>query len=138
MLRFSAAPMGPCPLLELLHDSILNTTHQQVRHQPLHLICYQCYLRLGSALAPLLRGESGEPALVLSTDAIRAELFGDAAVQGPWDEIRSQLLRGLKEGVAAGRPVIVVLPPMPAGPGGCRRRSGLWQRSFWAEKSGSD
>ncbi|MCX5947630.1 MAG: hypothetical protein NTY67_05415 [Cyanobacteria bacterium] len=68
--------------------------------------------------------------MVLSTDAIRVELFGDAGVQGPWDEIRSQLLRGLKEGVAAGWPVIVLLPPMPAGPGGCRRRSGLWQRSF--------
>ena len=37
------------------------------------------------ALAPLVTGASGEPALVLSTDAIRQELFGDAAVQGPWD-----------------------------------------------------
>lgn len=62
---------------------------------------------LARDLAPLLRSESGEPALVLSTDAIRAELFGDAGVQGPWDEIRSVMLQRLQEAVAAGRPVIV-------------------------------
>ena len=62
---------------------------------------------LARDLAPLLQSESGEPALVLSTDAIRAELFGDAAVQGPWDEIRAVLLQRLDEAVAAGRPVIV-------------------------------
>lgn len=58
-------------------------------------------------LAPLLKGDTGEPGLVLSTDAIRAELFGDAAVQGPWDEISALLLRRLHEAVAAGRPVII-------------------------------
>ena len=57
---------------------------------------------LASQLAPLLQGETGEPALVLSTDAIRAELFGDAAAQGPWDEIRTLLLQRLHEAVAAG------------------------------------
>ena len=62
---------------------------------------------LAQHLAPLLPGPNGEPALVLSTDAIRAELFGDAAVQGPWDEIRALLLQRLNEAVAAGRPVIV-------------------------------
>ena len=62
---------------------------------------------LAAQLAPLLQGETGEPALVLSTDAIRAELFGDAAVQGPWDEIRALLLQRLHEAVAAGRPVII-------------------------------
>ncbi|KAF0655147.1 kinase [Cyanobium sp. Copco_Reservoir_LC18] len=62
---------------------------------------------LARALAPLLQGESGEPALVLSTDAIRADLFGDAAVQGPWDEIRELLLQRLREAVAVGRPVII-------------------------------
>jgi predicted kinase len=39
---------------------------------------------LAGQLAPLLQGESGQPGLVLSTDVIRAELFGDAGVQGPW------------------------------------------------------
>jgi len=58
-------------------------------------------------LAPLLQRDPDEPALVLSTDAIRAELFGDASVQGPWDEIRTVMLRRLEEAVAAGRPVIV-------------------------------
>ena len=62
---------------------------------------------LARDLAPLLQGESGELGLVLSTDSIRAELFGDAAVQGPWDEIRSQLHSRLHEALAAGRPVIV-------------------------------
>jgi predicted kinase len=62
---------------------------------------------LAGQLAPLLQGESGQPGLVLSTDVIRAELFGDAGVQGPWDEIRSLLLQRLREAVAAGRPVIV-------------------------------
>jgi hypothetical protein len=52
-------------------------------------------------------GENGEPALVLSTDAMRAELFGDAAVQGPWDEIRAVLLKRLEDAVAAGQPVIL-------------------------------
>lgn len=62
---------------------------------------------LASNLAPLLPGESGDPALVLSTDAIRGELFGDPSVQGPWEEIRSLLLQRLQESVAAGRPVII-------------------------------
>ena len=62
---------------------------------------------LARDLAPLLKSESGEPALVLSTDAIRAELFGDAGVQGPWDEIRTLMLQRLKEAVAAGTPVIL-------------------------------
>ena len=62
---------------------------------------------LARQLAPLLQGVSGEPGLVLSTDAIREELFGDAAVQGPWEEIRALLLQRLREAVAAGRPVII-------------------------------
>jgi len=62
---------------------------------------------LAHQLAPLLQRESGEPALVLSTDAIRAELFGDAVVQGPWEEIRAVLLQRLNSAVADGRPVIV-------------------------------
>jgi predicted kinase len=37
---------------------------------------------LAHQLAPLLNGAEGQSAVVLSTDAIRAELFGDAAVQG--------------------------------------------------------
>ncbi len=62
---------------------------------------------LAGQLASLLQGASGEPGLVLSTDVIRAELFGDAGVQGPWDEIRALMLQRLREAVAAGRPVIV-------------------------------
>jgi predicted kinase len=62
---------------------------------------------LASDLAPLLTGDSGELPLVLSTDAIRAELFGDAAVQGPWEEVSALLLRRLHEAVAKDRPVIL-------------------------------
>lgn len=44
---------------------------------------------------------------MLSTDAIRAEVFGDAAVQGPWIDIQQRLQQRLIEAVAAGVPVIV-------------------------------
>ena len=59
------------------------------------------------ALAPLLRGPDGQAAVVLSTDAIRAEIFGDAAVQGPWSAIEQRLHERLIGAVAAGMPVIV-------------------------------
>jgi len=62
---------------------------------------------LARDLAPLLRGESGEPGLVLSTDGLRSELFGDAAVQGPWDEIRALLLQRLQEAIRRGTPVVI-------------------------------
>ena len=62
---------------------------------------------LAHALAPLLSGPDQPPALVLSTDAIRAEVFGDAAVQGPWPAIQQLLQQRLIEAVAADVPVIV-------------------------------
>ena len=62
---------------------------------------------LAHKLSPLLRGPNGEPGLVLSTDVIRAELFGDAAVQGPWPQIRERLNERLLEAVAADIPVII-------------------------------
>ncbi|MEB3277069.1 MAG: AAA family ATPase [Cyanobacteriota bacterium] len=62
---------------------------------------------LARQLAPLLQGANGEPGLVLSTDTIREELFGDAAVQGPWEEIRALLLQRLQAAVEAGTPVII-------------------------------
>ena len=62
---------------------------------------------LAKALAPLLTGPGETPALVLSTDVIRAEVFGDAAVQGPWVDIQQQLHQRIQEAVAAGIPVII-------------------------------
>jgi predicted kinase len=62
---------------------------------------------LARALAPLLSSPGEPPALVLSTDAIRAEVFGDAAVQGPWVDIQQRLHQRIQEAVAAGIPVIV-------------------------------
>jgi len=62
---------------------------------------------LAHTLAPLLSGPGDPPALVLSTDAIRAEVFGDAAVQGPWIDIQQRLHQRIQQAVAAGSPVIV-------------------------------
>jgi predicted kinase len=62
---------------------------------------------LAKALAPLLTGPGEAPALVLSTDVIRAEVFGDAAVQGPWGDIQQRLHQRIQEALAAGIPVIV-------------------------------
>ena len=45
--------------------------------------------------------------MVLSTDVVRGELFGDAAVQGPWRDIEALLHQRIREAVAAGVPVIV-------------------------------
>jgi hypothetical protein len=36
MLGFGTAAMGACPLLERLHDPILDATHQQVCHPSIH------------------------------------------------------------------------------------------------------
>ncbi len=62
---------------------------------------------MAQRLQPLLYGNEGQPAIVLSTDAIRAELYGDAAVQGPWNEIRAVLLQRLNAAAQAGTPVII-------------------------------
>jgi predicted kinase len=45
-------------------------------------------------------------AIVISTDALRAELFGDAAIQGPWVEIETLLLSRIRTAVAEHRSVI--------------------------------
>jgi predicted kinase len=71
----------------------------------------RCHLLIGppasgkSTLAEVLAERTG--AIVLSTDAIRAELYGDAAVQGPWSEIETLFHQRLKDAVAAGQPVIL-------------------------------
>ena len=56
---------------------------------------------LATVLAELVGGQ------VLSTDAIRAELFGDAGIQGPWEEVEAALHNRIREAVAAGVPVIL-------------------------------
>ncbi|MFN5698408.1 MAG: AAA family ATPase [Cyanobacteriota bacterium] len=71
----------------------------------------RCHLLIGppasgkTTLAGVLAELTG--AVVLSTDVVRAELFGDAAVQGPWRDIEAQLHQRIRESVAAGIPVIV-------------------------------
>lgn len=71
----------------------------------------RCHLLIGppasgkSTLAAVLAELTG--AIVLSTDAIRAELFGDAAVQGPWIEIEALFHQRLKDALVSGQPVIL-------------------------------
>lgn len=71
----------------------------------------RCHLLIGppasgkSTLAAVLAEQIG--AVVLSPDALREELFGDAGHQGPWPEIEAELHQRLKKNVAAGTPVIL-------------------------------
>jgi len=71
----------------------------------------RCHLLIGppasgkTTLAGVLAQLTG--AVVLSTDVVRGELFGDAAVQGPWCDIEALLHQRLREAVAAGTPVIL-------------------------------
>ena len=71
----------------------------------------RCHLLIGppasgkTTLAGVLAALSG--AVVLSTDRLRGELFGDAAVQGPWRDIEALLHQRIRAAVAAGTPVIV-------------------------------
>jgi predicted kinase len=71
----------------------------------------RCHLLIGppasgkTTLAGVLAQLTG--AVVLSTDVVRGELFGDVAVQGPWRDIEALLHQRLREAVAAGTPVIL-------------------------------
>jgi len=71
----------------------------------------RCHLLIGppasgkTTLAGVLAELTG--AVVLSTDVVRGEIFGDAAVQGPWRDIEALLHQRIRETVAAGIPVIV-------------------------------
>ncbi len=71
----------------------------------------RCHLLIGppasgkTTLAGVLAELTG--AVVLSTDVVRDELFGDAAVQGPWRDIEGLLHQRIRDSVAAGIPVIV-------------------------------
>ncbi len=71
----------------------------------------RCHLLIGppasgkTTLAGSLAKLTG--ALVLSTDVVRGELFGDAAVQGPWRDIEALLHQRIRKAMAAGTPVIV-------------------------------
>ncbi|MEB3291917.1 MAG: ATP-binding protein [Synechococcales bacterium] len=42
----------------------------------------------------------------ISTDRIRAQLYGDAAIQGNWADIENEVLQQIKAAIAAQRPVI--------------------------------
>ncbi|QPN66538.1 ATP-binding protein [Synechococcus sp. CBW1006] len=61
---------------------------------------------LAALLAPLV-GSADQPAEILATDQLRAELYGDPSIQGPWPELEALLQERLQAAVAAGRSVIV-------------------------------
>ena len=71
----------------------------------------RCHLLIGppasgkTTLAMALAELTG--AVLLSTDQLRDQLFGDAAVQGPWVEIEALLHQRIQASVAEGIPVIV-------------------------------
>ena len=75
----------------------------------------RCHLLIGppgsgkSTLAGLLieQLEGHEQVTLISSDALRAELHGDAAVQGDWPAVEQLLHQRLQAAVAAGKPVIV-------------------------------
>jgi predicted kinase len=75
----------------------------------------RCHLLIGppgsgkSTLAAVLREQLGGPEAVtlISTDALRSELHGDAAVQGDWPAIEALLHARLRAAITAGRAVIL-------------------------------
>ena len=71
----------------------------------------RCHLLIGPPASgkTTLAGELAKltNAVVISTDEVRIELFGDDTVQGPWRDIEEQLHQRIHRCVAAGIPVIV-------------------------------
>ena len=71
----------------------------------------RCHLLIGppasgktttaALLAPLLQAE------VFSTDRIREELYGDAAIQGHWPDVEASLHAAIRQAVAAGQSVLI-------------------------------
>ena len=107
MQRHPAGPWQECFSCEIVEAPVAYAAMALLR---CHLLIGQPAsgkTTLAQALAPLLTGPGDAPALVLSTDVIRAEVFGDAAVQGPWVDIQQRLHQRIQEAVAAGTPVIV-------------------------------
>lgn len=47
-----------------------------------------------------------EPSQIVSTDAIRASLYGDETIQGNWQEIEAEVLRQIQEALSQNQPVI--------------------------------
>jgi len=43
---------------------------------------------------------------IVSTDKARAQLFGDEAIQGHWQQVENEILRQIEQNIAAGNPII--------------------------------
>ncbi|MFP4297815.1 MAG: AAA family ATPase [Spirulinaceae cyanobacterium] len=46
------------------------------------------------------------PTVIISTDTIRGELFGDEIIQGEWGQIEALVIQRIKAAIASGNPVI--------------------------------
>jgi predicted kinase len=57
-----------------------------------------------STFAALLQRMTG--GMVISTDRLRGELYGDAQVQGEWSEVETQVLARYEAAIAQGKTVI--------------------------------
>jgi predicted kinase len=62
---------------------------------------------LARHLAALLSGPEEPPPCYISSRDIRAEIFGDRGVFGPWDDIAAVMHQRIQEAVYSGAPVIV-------------------------------
>lgn len=62
---------------------------------------------LARQLAALLSGTEEPPPCYISSRDIRAEIFGDRGVFGPWDDIAAVIHQRIQEAVRSGAPVIV-------------------------------
>jgi predicted kinase len=62
---------------------------------------------LARHLAALLSGTEEPPPCYISSRDIRAEIFGDRGVFGPWDDISTVMHQRIQEAVCSGAPVIV-------------------------------
>ncbi len=62
---------------------------------------------LARHLATLLSKPEEPPPCYISSRGIRAEIFGDRGVFGPWDDIASVMHQRIQEAVCSGAPVIV-------------------------------
>ncbi|MEB3293655.1 MAG: AAA family ATPase [Synechococcales bacterium] len=59
-----------------------------------------------STVAEVWRQSDPEGMVVIATDQIRAELFGDATIQGHWAQVEAVLLQRVGEAIAQGKTII--------------------------------
>lgn len=74
-----------------------------------------------STLAQWLQSHTG--AKLISTDEIRAQLWGDRQIQGDWQEIEQEVFRQMREAIALHTPIIY----------DATNCNGVWRKDFLAK-----